>query len=130
MGGRGTRLDVNTYLSSLERRTSDYKTLYQEGNIKIIMQNRTGPISAPEFSNTAERVYLTLNKNLTIKEIGIYKNHEKLYSIHPNDPGEKLHMHGRLKIHQQREKFMPEEWNNDHWEIYHKAIDFYNRKMK
>lgn len=99
MGGRGCSLDVNCYLSKSDKdQQSEYYGLWSQGNIKFIKKlSNSKSTSAPEFSHTADRVYVTLNKDNIIKEIGIYKDHIKVCMIHPNDKNKREHEHKSVK---------------------------------
>lgn len=86
MGGRGYHNDVKGYLNS-NARTSEYSKISQISNDKIdfIVDNmQPGAPLAPEFSNTAGKIYALLDKRGTnIKSITVYDdNHEQAYSIH------------------------------------------------
>lgn len=95
MGGRGYHNDVRGYLNS-NGRTSEYARIDELSTDKVdfiidTVQPRA-PLS-PEFSNTAGKTYVLLDKNKTgIKSITIYdENHEQKFSIHLD------HNHGENK---------------------------------
>ena len=86
MGGRGYHNDVRGYLNS-SGRTSEYTKLDTISNERfdfIIDSMQPHAPLAPEFSNTAGKIYVLLDKHGTgIKNITVYdKNHEQEYSIH------------------------------------------------
>lgn len=86
MGGRGYHNDVQGYLKS-NGRTSEYSRINEISNDKIdFIIDSVQPKAplAPEFSNTAGKIYVLLDKHGTnIKSITVYdKNHEQAYSIH------------------------------------------------
>ena len=95
MGGRGYHNDVRGYLNS-NKRPSEYAKINEISNNKIdfivdTVQPRA-PL-APEFSNTANKTYVLLDKTgRKIKNITVYdKNHEQKFSIHLD------HNHGSKK---------------------------------
>ena len=101
MGGRGSKLNVNNYLGrSHERRIGEFDTIFADGNMKFLMQKDGGRTSAPIFSNTPERIYVTIRPDGTIASITQHdSNHEQKFSIHEGHYGEKqeVHMHSSLK---------------------------------
>ena len=86
MGGRGTNLDVHTYLRRSEaEQTSEFKGIALYGNIKFL-KSKEKAVNSPIFSHTPNRVYVTLDNRGKIKLIDIYdNNHIKKYSIEPYD---------------------------------------------
>ena len=95
MGGRGYHNNVRGYLNS-SGRTSEYDKIESISNNRIdFIVDKVQPRAplAPEFSNTADKIYVLLDKSKTkIKNITVYdKNHEQKYSIHLD------HNHGSTK---------------------------------
>ncbi len=95
MGGRGYHNDVRGYLNS-RGRTSEYTRIDEISTDKVdFIIDKVKPRAplAPEFSNTAGKTYVLLNKNGTgIKNITVYdENHEQKFSIHLD------HVHGGKK---------------------------------
>jgi len=102
MGGRGTKLNVDTYLGrSHEDRISEYESIYVDGNIKFLMQKDGTRITTPVFSNTEGRIYVTLRPDGTIAGITQYdQNHRQVFSIHEPHKTEKdgdVHIHSSLE---------------------------------
>ena len=102
MGGRGSNLDVNTYLGwSHQRRISEFETIYEDGNIKFLMQKEGTRTAAPIFSNTAGRIYVTMNSAGQIKGITQYgRDHKQIFSIneaHEQDKIKEVHVHSSIE---------------------------------
>ncbi len=90
MGGRGYHNDVKGYLDS-NGRTSEYSKINEISTDKIdfiIDTVQPGAPLVPEFSNTADKVYVLLDKKGdNIKSVTVYdENHEQSYSIHLDHP--------------------------------------------
>lgn len=102
MGGRGTNLDVNTYLGwPHQRRIDEFETIYEDGNIKFLMQKDGTKTAAPIFSNTAGRIYVTMNSEGKIAGITKYgENHKQIFSIHEphfNHEIKQVHSHSSFE---------------------------------
>jgi len=130
MGGRGSKLEVGNYLNrDSKARTSEYRCIYQEDNIEFLVQNSTNPISAPVFSNTENRIYVTLNRNGEIYELSKYgPNHEKEFSISPGHANEPfLHEHGP---HPLRKKLIGLDIPTKHLELYNRVVKIHEERLK
>lgn len=130
MGGRGTNLNVNSYLNwNHEKRTSEFHSVYQDGNIKFLKQNNDNPVNSPIFSNTPGRIYVTITRDNKIKEVAVYdKNHKIIFTISPghyNEP--ELHEHGPFP---ERKRVVKDEMKKSHIDLYNKIINMYNKKVK
>lgn len=69
MGGRGSSSGMS---DNGKRYGSEYKTLAQFGNIKIVKRNE-GSVTAPMETMHDGRIYATVDKNYNIKHITIYE---------------------------------------------------------
>lgn len=130
MGGRGSNLEVKQYLNKQpSQRTSEYRCAYSEGNIEFLVQNAMHPISAPVFSNTPGRIYVTLKRNGEIYEVTQYGfSHEKDFSIslgHANEPY--IHEHGP---HPLRTKLLGDQIPREHMQLLNRVIEIYNKKVR
>ena len=102
MGGRGSKLNVDTYLGrSRDERISEFDSIFVDGNIKFLMQKDGGRTTAPVFSNTEGRIYVTLKTDGAIAGITQYnQNHKQVFSInepHNLDKDKCVHMHSSLE---------------------------------
>ena len=120
MGGRGSKLNVEIYLNKkLEKRIEEFETIAEDGNLKFLVQKQSGPVTAPIFSNTSNRIYVTLKRDGKIASITQYdSNHETLFSIHEPHSGEtnSVHEHGSFRNNRKITY-----WNNmsiDHQNLY------------
>lgn len=98
MGGRGSKLNVETYLGwGHERRIGEYEAIDVLNDTKYLVQKNGGPVSAPLFSNTQNRIYVTLNAQGKISAITKYgSDHRELFTIHESHATEKkkgVHAH-------------------------------------
>lgn len=91
---------------------TEYKTLYQSGNIKFIT-NTEGSTNAPIYTQTKGRVYVTINNQNKIKSITYYDkklNRHKQIDLehhHPvNGVKTKPHMHKGLKHNEKGDYFL------------------------
>lgn len=72
---------------------SEYRTVYQSGNIKFISPT-DGQVKAPLETMTRGRVYVTLNKNDNIKAITYYDTEKKrINQIDLDRPHDKVSPH-------------------------------------
>lgn len=131
MGGRGTSLDVGRYLSrSKAERTGEYTCIHQEGNVKFLVQNEGKRVTAPVFSNTENRIYVTLNRNGEISGITQYdENHQDVFSIHEKhsneSKGDSFHEHASLRSG--RAKIEGRNMSQEHIQLYKYIKSIYNR---
>lgn len=131
MGGRGTGLDVSRYLGRSEaERTGEYSCIHQEGNIKFLVQNEGKRVSVPVFSNTENRIYVTLNREGEISGITQYdKNHRDVFSIHEKHSneanGDLYHEHTSLR--NGRIKTEGRNMSREHIELYKYIKSIYNK---
>lgn len=143
MGGRGSKLNVNNYLGrSHEQRVGEYDAIHIDGNIKFLMQKDGGRTTAPIFSNTEGRLYVTIKPDGTVAGITQYDlNHKQIFSInepHSQDSIKKVHMHSSLESGRKVTYWdkMPKKYQNLYNSIKQKYNDFnikqkameYNRK--
>ena len=98
MGGRGTNLNVNAYLSRSDKdQMSEFTGLGLYGNIKFLKPNSKNA-QTPIFSHTPGRVYVIIDKNNKIRDIGIYdNNHINKTVIHLSDTKQGIHEHKSIK---------------------------------
>lgn len=75
IGGRGSSSGVS---DSGKPYGSEFKTLYQSGNIKFIQSN-SGSAKTPMETMTKGRVYATVNSSGQVKAITYYDKHNKRY---------------------------------------------------
>ena len=75
IGGRGSSSGVS---NSGKPYGSEYKTLYQSGNIKFVQANE-GSAKPPMETMTHGRVYATVNDQGNVKAITYYDKHNKRY---------------------------------------------------
>lgn len=128
MGGRGYHNDVKGYLNS-NKRTCEYSKISEISNNKVEFIVDTvspgGPV-APEFSNTANKIYALVNKHGTgLKSITFYdENHEQKISIHLDHThhGESMHMHSGMK---KGRDFIP--YNHKYDKIVNEIVSKYNK---
>lgn len=102
MGGRGSKLILENYLNrSREERMSEYEAIFVDGNIKFIMQKNGKRTAAPIFSNTENRIYVTIRPDGTIAGITQYdENHKQFFSInepHSSDLIKQVHIHSSFE---------------------------------
>lgn len=102
MGGRGYHNDVKGYLDS-NKRTVEYAKISEISSDRIdFIRDVTSPKTpvTPEFSNSANKIYVLLSKDGSrIKSITKYnENHEQVYSIHLDHShnGEPAHVHAGI----------------------------------
>lgn len=75
MGGRGASSGLS---DKGKKYGSEYKTLYQTGNIKFVSYNN-GSATAPMETMTDGRVYVIVNAKNEIKSISYYDKSKKRY---------------------------------------------------
>ena len=75
IGGRGASSGVS---DKGKPYGSEYKTLYQSGNIKFVQSN-SGSAKTPMETMTHGRVYATVNDRDQVKAITYYDKHNKRY---------------------------------------------------
>ena len=97
MGGRGTNLNVNAYLSRSEKsQMSEFTNLGLYGNVRFLKTNAPNA-QTPIFSHTPGRVYAIIDKG-KVKDIGIYgKNHVNKTVIHLSNTKHGIHEHQGIK---------------------------------
>ena len=84
MGSRGASSGI---AKNGKRYGTEYRTIYQSGNIKFVMKNQ-GRATAPMETMTRGRVYATVNTQDQIKHITYYDKHNKRYKqIDVEGPG-------------------------------------------
>lgn len=102
-GGRGASSGLS---DKGKKYGSEYKTLYQTGNIKFVSYNN-GSATAPMETMTDGRVYAVVNTKNEIKSISYYDKNKKRYKqidtghLH-NVNGKKIDLHTHkycLEIH-------------------------------
>ena len=127
MGGRGTKLNVNAYISRGESgMTSEYKKVFQKGNIVFLKQNGDSSVSAPVFSHTPNRIYVTLEKG-SIKTITVYdENRIQVKAIHVGHNNENyVHEHASLN-NRGKGKLLTKSSER----LYNEVMDMYNNYRK
>ncbi len=75
MGGRGASSGTS---KSGKLYGSEYKTLYQSGNIKFV-STKSGSTTAPLETMTKGRIYVTVNQHNELKCISYYDKNNKRY---------------------------------------------------
>ena len=127
MGGRGSKLDVNTYLNkSHSERTSEYASIWKKGNIEFVKQNIHGSVSAPIFSNSPNMTYVVLSGD-RIQSVTKYdNNHKQAWSIHPgHGHNPHTHEHGPIGNRGSNRNISSEKM-----QIYNKAVKIFNNEIK
>lgn len=109
MGGRGASSGVS---SKGEPYGTEYKTVYQSGNIKFVKPN-LGSTTAPMETMTKGRVYVTLDKKNEPKHITYYDKEDKRYkqidlshTHFVNGKAEKPHVH-KGYYHNEKGDYLP-----------------------
>ena len=75
IGGRGSSSGMS---DNGKPYGSEYKTLYQSGNIKFVQSN-SGSAKTPMETMTKGRIYVTVNADGNVKAITYYDKHNKRY---------------------------------------------------
>lgn len=75
MGGRGASSGLS---DTGKQYGSEYRTLAQFGNIKVV-KIREGSVTAPMETMTSGRIYATVDKNNDIKHITFYDTENERY---------------------------------------------------
>ena len=131
MGGRGYHNDVQGYLRS-DARTSSYIKINELSNERIdFIQDDVKPAApvTPEFSNSANKIYVLLDKSGTkIKNITVYDdNHEQKYSIHLDHPhkNQTIHVHSGMNSGR---KDIP--LSSEHRKLIEEVYKIFNKRRK
>lgn len=96
MGGRGHHNNVKGYLDS-SGRTKEYKKVFESGDSNLeFIEDVVSPINPknPEFSNSANKIYVLIGKNGKPKSIIFYGEDHTQVKVIALD-----HSHGKLKEH-------------------------------
>lgn len=76
MGGRGSSSGMS---DKGKKYGTEYETLYESGNIKFIQYKDSKAATPPMETMTKGRMYVTVNKNGTLKYITYYDKANKRY---------------------------------------------------
>lgn len=77
MGGRGSSSGIS---DKGKKYGTEYHTVAQFGEIKVIRMNGNTSIKAPMETMTKNRVYATLDKQSNIKSVTFYDNYGEILS--------------------------------------------------
>lgn len=135
MGGRGASggMSVDKYGNPIAKYGSEYRTLYQKGNIKFVQYNGSTAAKTPMETMAKGRIYVTVTTSGILKSITKYDKKNKRYKqidltgqAHLID-GEKIIPHSHLGyIHDEHGTRVPSDkdkklidkvrriWNNRH----------------
>lgn len=125
MGGRGYKNDLTSYLNG-DRRCEEFETFFKLDNDKIdVIQDIKTPKTPtmPIFSNTENKIYAVVGKNIQIKSIGFYdERHMLVKTIHLDHKDNKLVPHVHIGDNYHHESGKSRKLNIEEQEITSKVL--------